>query len=194
MNDTTWNLIIAIILFIFICVFDWIVNGWMAYTYSRSTMHFKSNFPGESINGGVPYPSNYDRPHNLNIVSILKLDRRFSFSMNMVYTTGRPVTYPISIYYMDRIQHIYYSERNEYRIPDYFREELSVNVEGNLLKRKFAHGSWAFSVYNLTGRRNAYSVYFTNDRGIIKGYKLSIYGEPIFTISYQFKLGNYAVE
>jgi hypothetical protein len=169
-------------------------NGWIAYTYSRSTMHFKSNFPGESINGGVPYPSNYDRPHNLNIVSNLKLDRRFSFSLNMVYTTGRPVTYPISIYYINRIQHIYYSQRNEYRIPDYFRIDLSVNIEGNLKRKKIAHSFWMLNFYNLTGRKNAYSVYFKNEDGAMKGYKLSIFDRLLVTLSWNFKIGNYSSE
>ena len=170
------------------------INGWIAYSYSRSTMLVRSNFPGESINDGVPYPSNYDRPHNLNIVSILKLDRRFSFSLNMVYTTGRPVTYPISIYYMDKIQHIYYSERNEYRIPDYFRMDLSVNIEGNLKREKLVHSFWTLNFYNLTGRKNAYSVYFENEDGAMKGYKLSIFGRPLITLSWNFKFGNYSSE
>lgn len=170
------------------------LNGWIAYSYSRSTMLVKSNFPGESINDGVPYPSNYDRPHNLNIVSNLKLDRRFSFSLNMVYTTGRPVTYPISVYYMDRIQHIYYSDRNKYRIPDYFRMDLSVNIEGNLKREKIAHSYWMLNFYNLTGRKNAYSVYFKNEDGAVKGYKLSIFGRPLITLSWNFKFGNYSSE
>ena len=170
------------------------ISGWIAYSFSRSTMLVKSDFPGESINNGVPYPSNYDRPHNLNIVSNLKLDRRFSFSVNMVYTTGRPVTYPISIYYMDGIQHIYFSERNGYRIPDYFRIDLSINLEGNLKRKKLAHSYWMLNFYNLTGRKNAYSIYFKNEDGAMKGYKLSIFGQPLITLSWNFKFGNYSSE
>ena len=79
-------------------------------------------------------------------------------------------------------------------MPDYFRVDLSVNIEGNLVKNKFAHGSWMFAIYNVTGRRNAYSIYFKNEEGQIRGYKQSIYGVPVFTISYNIKLGNYAVE
>jgi len=86
---------------------------------------------------------------------------------------------------------INYSVRNEYRLPDYFRIDLSVNIEGNLKARKFAHGSWNISVYNLLGRNNAYSVYFKSENGQIKGYKLSIFGSPIFSVTYNFKLGNY---
>lgn len=170
------------------------LSGWVAYSYSRSLMQMASSLPGESINQGNIYPSNYDRPHNLNVVTNLKLNRRLSLSANMVYITGRPVTYPISIYYSEGMEYIDYSDRNAYRIPDYFRVDLSVNLEGNLKERKLFHSYWMLNFYNLTGRSNAYSVYFQNDNGVIKGYKLSIFGQMIVTLSWNFKLGNYASE
>ena len=170
------------------------LNGWLAYSHSRSFMHVDSDIPGESINGGKVYPSNYDRPHNLNLVSTYKLNRRLSFSANLVYITGRPATYPLSIYYMDGMEYIDYSDRNAYRIPDYFRMDLSINLEGNLRERKLFHSYWMLNFYNLTGRRNAYSVYFQNEAGEVKGYKLSIFGQPVITLSWNFKLGNYESE
>lgn len=170
------------------------LNGWLSYTYSRSMMNFSSTIPGESINGGKTYPSNYDRPHNFNMVTNYRLNRRLSLSATLVYITGRPITYPVSIYYRDGIQYLEYSDRNQYRIPDYFRADLSINLEGNLRKRKLAHSFWMFSVYNLTGRKNPYSVYFQNENGKIQGYKLSIFGQPVITISWNFKFGNYASE
>jgi hypothetical protein len=170
------------------------LSGWIAYSYSRSMMVVDSEFPGERINYGNPYPSNFDRPHNLSIVSNLKINRRLSFSANMVYTTGRPVTYPVSIYYIDGMQFVDYADRNSYRIPDYFRLDLSVNLEGNLKERKLFHSYWMLNFYNVTGRQNAYSVYFQNDDGVINGYKLSIFGQMIITLSWNFKLGNYASE
>ncbi len=170
------------------------LNGWIAYTYSRSFMHVDSEFKGENINEGRPYPSNFDRPHNLNIVTNYRLNRRLSYSVNLVYIRGRPVTYPVSIYYSEGIQYIHYSDRNSYRIPDYFRMDLSFNLEGNLKRRKLAHSFWMLNFYNLTGRRNAYSVYFQNEEGRIQGYKLSIFGQPVITLSWNFKFGNYASE
>lgn len=170
------------------------LSGWIAYSYARSMMLVDSEFPSEQINYGNPYPSNFDRPHNLSIVSNLKINRRLSFSANMVYTTGRPVTYPISIYYMDGMQFVDYADRNSYRIPDYFRLDLSVNLEGNLKERKLFHSYWMLNFYNVTGRQNAYSVYFQNHNGVINGYKLSIFGQMVVTLSWNFKLGNYASE
>jgi len=170
------------------------LNGWLAYSLSRSIIQIDSPIPGESINKGKPYPSNFDRPHNLTLVANLKMNRRLSFSANLVYMTGRPVTYPISVYYLNDLQYIYYSSRNSYRIPDYFRLDFSINMEGNLKKRKLFHSYWMLNIYNLTGRKNAYSVYFQSDEGKIDGYKLSIFGQPVVTLSWNLKLGNYASE
>ncbi|HBB91168.1 MAG TPA: hypothetical protein DC042_05480 [Bacteroidales bacterium] len=123
-----------------------------------------------------------------------RISRRISLSSNLVYSSGRPATYPTGYFYVNRMAVVNYSLRNEYRIPDYFRIDMAINLEGNLLKKKIAHGTWSFSVYNLTGRNNAYSVYFVNGMDRIRGYKLSIYGVPVYSISYNFKLGNYATD
>jgi len=170
------------------------LSGWVAYSYSRSTMLVDSPLSGERINFGKPYPSNFDRPHNLSVVTNVKLNRRLSFSANLVYNTGRPVTYPVSIYYLDGMEFVDYSDRNSYRIPDYFRVDFSINLEGNLKERKLFHSYWMLNFYNATGRKNAYSVYFQNDEGTINGYKLSIFGQMVTTLSWNFKLGNYASE
>lgn len=167
------------------------LSGWINYTYSRAKVLVKNDITGEENNFGQVYPANYDKPHSLNLVTNYRLSKRLSLSGNVVYSTGRPITYPTAIYYQNGMKLVNYSVRNEYRLPDYFRIDLSVNIEGNLKARKFAHGSWNVSVYNLLGRNNAYSVYFKSENGKIKGYKLSIFGTPIFSITYNFKLGNY---
>lgn len=170
------------------------LNGWISYTYSYARVKVDSKFPENQINSGKAYPANYDIPHSVNVVTNYRLSRRVSFSGNMVYYTGRPITYPSAIYYIDGKKVLNYSLRNEYRLPDYFRVDLSVNIEGNLVAKKLAHSSWMIGVYNLTGRKNAYSVYFKNVDGNIQGYKQSIFGVPILTLTWNFKLGNYASE
>jgi hypothetical protein len=167
------------------------INGWVNYTYSSANIIVNRPESGESINYGIEYPANYEKPHAFNLVFNYKIARRFSLSTNLVYSTGRPITYPTSIYYQDGQPILNYSLKNEYRLPDYFRIDASVTLEGNLAKKKFMHGSWILSVYNLTGRKNAYSVYFKSENGEINSYRLSIFGSPIFSITYDFKLGNY---
>ncbi len=162
-------------------------NGWLSYTYSRSLIRADGRFPSEVINQGKYYPSNYDKPHAVNFIGNYKFNRRFSVSANTTYSTGRPITLPLTKYDVDGTSRLFYSDRNQYRIPDYFRIDLGINIEGNHKIKKLAHSSWSLSVYNLTGRKNAYSVYFTSENGVVKGYKLSIFGRPIPTITYNFK-------
>ncbi|MBN2520759.1 MAG: TonB-dependent receptor [Bacteroidales bacterium] len=168
------------------------LTGWLSYCYSRSFISVNGKYPWQKINNGITFPSNYDKPNALNCILNYKLNRRLSLSSNIVYSNGRPITYPIAIFYVNGLEQAYYSDRNKYRIPDYFRIDISVNVEGNLLAKKLTHSYFMFSIYNLTGRKNAYSVYFQSDGGQINGYKLSIFGIPIFTLSWNFKLGNYS--
>ncbi|MBL7870878.1 MAG: TonB-dependent receptor [Cyclobacteriaceae bacterium] len=163
------------------------INGWLSYTYSRSLLKTAGATSIETINRGEYYSSNYDKPHAVNFIGNYKFNRRFSMSLNMVYSTGRPITLPIAKYNLDGSGRLLYSDRNQYRIPDYFRSDFSLNIEGNHKIKKLAHSSWSVSVYNLTGRRNAYSVYFTAENGVVKGYKLSIFGSAIPTITYNFK-------
>jgi len=82
---------------------------------------------------------------------------------------------------------LYYSDRNQYRIPDYFRTDISVNMDGNHKLNQVSHNSWSLGVYNLTGRQNAYSVYFIQQNGHVQGYQLSIFGSPIPFITYNIK-------
>ncbi len=163
------------------------INGWISYTYSRSFLRTNGSFSSETINNGKYYPSNFDKPHALNFIGNYKVNRRFNFSINLIYSTGRPVTLPVAKYDIGGTARVFYSDRNAYRIPDYFRSDISLNVEGNHKIKKLAHSSWTFAVYNATGRRNAYSVFFTSEGGVIKGYKLSVFGQAIPTVTYNFK-------
>ncbi|MBN2698075.1 MAG: carboxypeptidase-like regulatory domain-containing protein [Bacteroidales bacterium] len=167
------------------------LTGWLSYTYSRSIVTVDGPTDRERINKGKAYPSNYDRPHSINLVSNFRVSRRISFSSNLVYTTGRPVTLPIAIYYSENQQYLLFSDRNAYRIPDYFRVDFSINLEGNLKFKKIAHSFWMLNVYNLTGRDNAYSVFYNIQDERIRGYKLSVFAQPIITLSWNFKFGNY---
>jgi hypothetical protein len=167
------------------------LSGWVNYSYSRSEFKFKGNTASETINKGNYYPSNYDKPHNINLVINYRNFRRIGISANFVYSTGRPYTAPTFQYVVHDHVIINYSERNQLRVPDYYRIDLSFNLDGNLLRNKIAHSFWSVTLYNLTGRRNAYSVFSEVRDGKIKNYMVSIFSVPVFSISYNFKLGNY---
>ena len=163
------------------------LNGWLSYTYSRSFLQQNDPNAGEEINNGNKYPSNFDQPHNATLAANYKLTHRFSISLNATYSTGRPITLPIAEYDYAGSVRVLYSERNEYRIPDYFRTDFSMSLEGNHKIHQLTHNSWTLGVYNLTGRKNAYSVYFISENGAIKGYKLSIFGTAIPFITYNIR-------
>ena len=163
------------------------LNGWLNYTYSRTFLQQDDPLAGQTINNGNFYPANFDRPNNANLVANYKISHRLSFSLNVSYSTGRPITLPIAVYDLGGAQRVYYSDRNQYRIPDYFRTDISMNIEGNHKIKKFKHSSWTIGVYNLTARKNPYSVYFIQENGVIKGYQLSIFGTAIPFITYNFR-------
>ncbi|MBB4602337.1 hypothetical protein HNQ93_003095 [Hymenobacter luteus] len=163
------------------------INGWVSYTYSRSLVRVNAGTPAETINKGRYYPSNFDKPHDVTLIGNYRFSRRFSSSLNFTYSTGRPITLPLAKYYVGNSMRVFYSERNAYRVPDYYRADFALNIEGNHKVKKLAHSSWTVGVYNLTGRRNPYSVYFKSENGQIRGYKLSIFGQPIPTLTYNFK-------
>ena len=163
------------------------LNGWLGYAYSRSFVRLDSEFPEERVNNGEYFPSNFDKPHDVSLVANYKFTRRFSASANFVYQTGRPVTYPIGSYEFNNAEYVFYSDRNKFRIPDFYRLDLSFNMEGNHKIKKFAHSFWNFSIYNVLGRNNPYSVFFVTENGELKAYKSSIFAIPVPTITYNFK-------
>jgi hypothetical protein len=145
-----------------------------------------TDFREELVNSGKWFPASFDKPHDLTVTFNYLISRRFSFSGSYTYNTGRPVTYPTGVFRIGGITVPIYSERNAYRIPDYSRLDLAVSISGNLKLKKIAHPHWAISVYNVLGRANVYSVYFREDNNRIKGYKLSVFGRPIPSVTYSF--------
>ena len=162
------------------------LNGWVSYTYSR-TMLQRHEELSSSANTSNWYPSDFDKPHEVKFVGNFKLTHRYSFSLNCDYSTGRPITLPVSKYWYEGRQYTYYSERNKYRIPDFFRMDFSFNIEAGHRLTKLTHGYFNIGVYNVTGRKNAYSVYYVQEGSHIKGYQLSIFGVPVPYASYNIK-------
>ncbi|MCB0455753.1 MAG: TonB-dependent receptor, partial [Aequorivita sp.] len=162
-------------------------NGYVGYSYSRSEVKLDSQLMQERVNNGEFFPANYDKPHDFSVVANYKLTKRFSFSGNFTYQTGRPITYPIGRYVIAGEEQVLYSDRNQFRIPDYYRLDLGVNIEGNHKLKKLAHSFINISVYNVLGRNNPYSVFFVTEEGQIKAYQTSIFSVPVPTITYNFK-------
>jgi hypothetical protein len=163
------------------------LNGWLGYTYSRTFIKLDSEFNDEKVNNGEYFPTNFDKPHEVSAVLNYKITQRYSFSGNFIYQSGRPITYPIGTYDYGNASYTLYSDRNKFRIPDYYRLDIGFNIEGNHKTKKLAHSFWNISIYNVLGRNNPYSIFFVTEKGKIQAYKTSIFAIPIPSITYNFK-------
>jgi len=167
------------------------LTGWVNYTYSRILHKITSDFDEEQVNNGEYFPANYDKPHEFKFVANYKFSRRVNISSNFFYSTGRPFTAPVAYYNFGGSDKVYYSDRNSMRMPDYIRLDMAATINGNLVAKKLNHSSWTFAVYNMLGRQNAYNIFFRTEGEKVQGYKMSIFGQPIFTVTYNFKfMGN----
>uniref|UniRef100_UPI004047B294 TonB-dependent receptor n=2 Tax=Algoriphagus sp. TaxID=1872435 RepID=UPI004047B294 len=163
------------------------ITGWLAYTFSRSLIRTTSEFSEIQVNQGNWFATNFDKPHNLSLVTNFRMKKGRSFNTNVNFSSGRPVTGISSNYVIGAVSIPNFGNRNEFRIPNYFRIDFSYLTNGFVRK-------WDdkvnFSIYNLTGRRNAYSVFFQREDRIprLVPYQVSILGTafPSFTYTVKF--------
>ncbi|HHM21743.1 MAG TPA: TonB-dependent receptor [Bacteroidetes bacterium] len=163
-------------------------TGWISYTFSRSTRRVIGSYPEETINDGEWYNASYDKPHNFSLVGDYQLGKRTKLSAIFTYSTGRPVTYPVAKFdYFGGGNIAYYDKRNGNRAPDYHRLDLNLAFGFNNDKKWLA-GDFILSVYNVYGRKNAFSVFFDDVPGAPpQAFRLSVLGIPFPSLSYQFK-------
>ena len=164
------------------------LNGWGSYTYSRTLRKMEGADAESTINRGEWFPSYYDKPHDFTISGSYKITRRWTASSNFTYSTGRPFSVPENGFIFDGVLVGNYTERNNGRIPDYHRLDLAFTLDTSLKIEKLWESSWTFAVYNLYGRKNAYSVFFkdtADDRP--QAYKLAILGAAFPSVTYNFK-------
>ncbi|HXB93984.1 MAG TPA: TonB-dependent receptor [Puia sp.] len=130
-------------------------TGWISYTLSRTELKI------DGINQNNWYPAKQDRTHDISLVGIYQAGPKWTLSATWVYYTGNAVTFPNGKYEVDGLTAFYYTERNAYRMPAYHRMDVAATLQGK--KKKKFESSWTFSVYNLYGRENAYSIIFQDD-------------------------------
>ena len=175
-----------------------VLTGWLAYTLGRTEVQMVGDEPDETINDGEWYPANFDRTHSFSFVSTVELRGSSSFNWNIVYNTGRPINAIESNYRIDGTVIPDFSDRNAYRIPDYFRVDLSFTFGRDILKAelrdKLANrrykGTLTIGVYNILGRKNAYSVFFKrpDEFGLLpRPHRLTVLGSAFPTLTYNFQ-------
>ncbi len=158
-------------------------NGWLAYTWSRSMYDIPE------INGGIPYPSPLNHEHAVNFVLSYDITKQLSASAEWVFYSGSPTTYPVGRFNFRDVWNPVYSARNEDRLPDYHRMDLSLTYKTKgRLKGKRWSGEWNLSVYNAYARHNAWSIAFNYNREEEKAEALKVYlFTAIPSLSYNLK-------
>ncbi|HEY0653144.1 MAG TPA: TonB-dependent receptor [Chryseosolibacter sp.] len=124
------------------------LRGWAGYTFSRSKRKFRE------LNEGRSFNSFYDRPHQINVMASYDLSLRWNVGMTWVYTTGAPYSAPISFYEFNGEEVPIYGQRNNERLPDYHRLDLSAKYKLNRNPEKKYQHDLSFSIFNFYGRKN----------------------------------------
>jgi len=165
-----------------------IMTGWMSYTYARSFQQILGDYPEiQQLNGGKWYPSLIDKPHTLNALINFQTEKHNAISFTFTYSTGRPYTAPVS-FYRSGVRFLpIYTDRNNGRISDYHRLDFSWVITNPSMKEKRWEGSWIFTIYNLYGRKNAFSYFFNPEYTNFRPFKVSVFPSPIVSLTYNFK-------
>jgi hypothetical protein len=129
-------------------------TGWLGYTLSW----VRRTFP--ELNNGEEFPAKYDRRHDLSLVGIYELSKKWKLSSTFVFGSGNAATLPERFYIYEGVLTQQYSRINEYRLPSYHRLDLSATYFPNKHPEKKLKSEWVFSVYNAYSRKNPYFIYF----------------------------------
>ncbi|MEQ9425889.1 MAG: TonB-dependent receptor [Cyclobacteriaceae bacterium] len=170
------------------------LNGWVSYTLARTELKV------DGINDGEWYPTRYDQTHNFKLAAFYETNSRWSFSANFSYISGTPTTFPTDRFEIQgyTIPYNFTNSRNNVRIPDFHRLDISATLNGKKMigdKKRKNEDYWVFSIYNVYGRRNPFSIYFSQvDERPLPGEvvetqatQVSIIGTLLPSISYNFK-------
>ena len=173
-------------------------TGWVGYTWSRTMRLF--NRPGQELNNGNPFPAKYDRRHDLSIVASYQVTKNIDLSATWVFSTGNTATlayeeytqaydtpegyrYDLPTFGDYSITQFdnslsYTSGRNNFRMPNYHRMDISANF-----RRQLKHCSRVInlSVYNLYNRKNPYMIYESADH-TYQGYNAALVQISLFPI------------
>ncbi|MHA4809690.1 TonB-dependent receptor plug domain-containing protein, partial [Flavitalea flava] len=156
-------------------------TGWISYTLSKTERKI------DGINNNQWYNARQDRTHDIALVGIYHLNKKWTLSADWIFYTGDAITFPSGKYSVDGNVFYLYTSRNAYRMPNYHR--LDIGATCQLKKGKHFSSELNFSLYNAYGRQNAYQISFRDnkdDPNKTEAVQLSLFSF-IPSISYNFK-------
>ncbi len=166
-------------------------TGWIGYTWAHAKRQFDRE--GMTINEGKVFPAKYDRRHDLSITVQHKFSDRFDLSGTWVFSSGNCGTLGTQIYEglpdWDYIPYIQALERNNFRMGNYHRLDVSMNFHK---QKKHGIRTWNLSVYNAYNHNNPFLVYtsYGFDENTLQEKKVLMQASlfPIIpSVSYSFK-------
>ncbi len=155
------------------------LNAWFSYTLAKTTRQFAT------INQGQTFPYKYDRRHEISLVGVYEITKKWEFSTSFVYATGNALTLPRSVYVtsaypvqnfsgganlnqpiinlnirdnnysIPQVAVFDYGGKNSSRMPDYHRLDIGFNRH---VEKNRGDATLNFSIYNVYARRNPYYV------------------------------------
>ncbi len=165
------------------------IQGWLAYTLSKSEQKTPGrNFGETGINSGKWYNTPYDKTHDFSLYASYELNKKWSFNTNFVYQTGQPTNYPIGQFEFQGVTVPYYGFRNQERLPNYHRIDVSATMTPTKNLSKKLKSEWVFSIYNIYNRKNAASISFSRnqDTNMNEALRTAIFG-IVPAVTYNFK-------
>ncbi len=139
------------------------LTGWIGYTLSWSWRKFPD------LNYGLTYPSRYDRRHDLSVVGMYTISKKWKVSSVFIYGSGNAISLPERFYFISGVLTQQYSGINQYRMKAYHRLDLAATYTPVPKKPRKRTSSWVFSVYNVYSRLNPYFYYFSADGSATNG-------------------------
>ena len=164
-------------------------NGWISYTLGKARNHF-------DVYSDTYYPADQDVTNEFKIVGLYKF-KRWDFSADWIFATGRPYTAPsgaYSITLLDGTTRDYFTvtAKNSLRLPDYHRLDISANYkllmgkQGDIKRREI--GYIGISLFNLYDHQNIWYKQFTVVDGKVVETNITYLGiTPNLTISLRFR-------
>ena len=177
-------------------------TGQLAYSLAWSNRQF------EELNGGKPFPFDYDRRHSFSISFHHRFNKNLKLNANWLVMSGRPYTFAVRQYDINspiynpidenttnpEKPHTFALETegaiNNIRLKPYHRLDLSISWQK---KTKWGNHNVSFSLYNTYNRINTFYIDKYTQVDDKLGY-YSFYDNSLFPIvpglAYQFEINN----
>ncbi|RTL56221.1 MAG: TonB-dependent receptor [Sphingobacteriales bacterium] len=139
------------------------LTGWIGYTLSWTWRKFAD------LNYGNKFPAKFDRRHDMSVVAIYQLNKKWKFSGTFVYGTGNATTLPERFYFIDGVLTQEVGKINSYRLPAYHRMDLAAILTPQPKKVRKVKSEWVFSIYNAYSRLNPYFIYYDQKGSVTQG-------------------------